>query len=118
MPQISVCGCTRPIRALLAVVFTVAMDVSGLPPFAQRTHKGWGTQSCVNTQLENAVKPVRVKESPLPGRVKLFVMGIGLLQHDLVQRILHNARCPCRFQPRNYVARGAFIDDGVYSDPL
>ena len=31
------------------------MDVSGLPPFAQRTHKGWGTRSCVNTQLENAV---------------------------------------------------------------
>src|ERR1019366_5732757 len=42
-------------RALSAGVFTVAMDVCGLPPFAQRTHKGWGTRSCVNTQLENAV---------------------------------------------------------------
>src|ERR1035437_9611112 len=38
---------------LSAGVFPVAMDVSGLPPFAQRTHKGWGTRSCVNTQLEN-----------------------------------------------------------------
>src|ERR1019366_3032371 len=42
-------------RALSGGVFTVAMDVSGLPPFALRTHKGWGTRSCVNTQLENAV---------------------------------------------------------------
>src|ERR1035437_6168057 len=42
-------------RALSAGVFTVAMDLSVLPPFAQRTHKGWGTRSCVNTQLENAV---------------------------------------------------------------
>src|SRR5665213_292287 len=47
------------VRALSAVVFTVAMDVSGLPPFAQRTHKGWGTRSCVNTQLENAVAALR-----------------------------------------------------------
>ena len=42
-------------RALSGGVFTVATNVSGLPPFAQRTHKGWGTRSCANTQLENAV---------------------------------------------------------------
>ena len=42
-------------RALSSGGFTVAMDASGLPPFVQRTHKGWGTRSCVNTQLENAV---------------------------------------------------------------
>ena len=46
-------------RALSSGVFTVAMDASGLPPFVQRTHKGWGTRSCVNTQLENAVAGCR-----------------------------------------------------------
>ena len=45
-------GCST--RALSAGVFAVAMDASGLPPFVQRTHKGWDTRSCVNPQLENA----------------------------------------------------------------
>src|ERR1039458_7045813 len=45
----------RSNRALSAVVFTVAMDVSGLPSIPQRARNGWGTRSCVNTQLENAV---------------------------------------------------------------
>jgi hypothetical protein len=42
-------------RALSSGVFTAAMDVSGLPPIPQRARNGWGTRSCVNTQLENAV---------------------------------------------------------------
>ncbi len=30
-------------------LFTIKMKLRGLPPIAQRTHNGWGTQSFVNT---------------------------------------------------------------------
>src|ERR1035441_2151831 len=56
-------SCGHSTRALSSGVFTVAMDVSGLPPFAQRTHKGWRTRSCVNTQLENAVEKCDAERS-------------------------------------------------------
>src|ERR1039457_301966 len=50
------------------------MDVSGLPPFAQRTHKGWGTRSCVNTQLENAVD-VTTKEERALAQAEIGIIG-------------------------------------------
>jgi len=31
------------------------MDIFCLPNFMQMTHKGWDTQSCANTQIENAL---------------------------------------------------------------
>src|ERR1039458_9575495 len=38
-------------------------ESAGLPPFPQRARKGWGTRSCVNTQLENAVTQRRRKRN-------------------------------------------------------
>src|SRR5664280_2677074 len=54
------------------------MDVSGLPPFAQRTPKGWGTRSCVNTQLENAVDVTTKEERKLAEAEIGIIGGSGL----------------------------------------
>jgi len=49
-------GCTlrKSIGASSGFPFTFQIGFCGFPPIVQRTHNGWGTQSFVNTRIENA----------------------------------------------------------------